>query len=74
MKRQNVKLEQLISDIEVLGFRGSSKKSVEQKPAVPARVTEEMGIEQWLQVSGEPGQVVAIFIFYDIKRLVSDSI
>lgn len=72
--RHSVKLESLIADIESLGFTVSGKQSVGSKPIVLERVMGEMGIEQWLQVSGEPGQEVAVFSMDDLRRLVSNSI
>lgn len=33
-----------------------------------------MEMEQWFQVSGEPGNIVAVLSNEDIKRLVSDAI
>lgn len=72
VERHNVKLEHLNADIESLGFTVRGKQSVEHKPAAPARVSEEMKIQQWLQVSGEPGQEVAVFSMDNLTRLVSE--
>lgn len=53
--RRCVKLDQLISDIKSLVFSVSRAPETEPKPAPRARILEKMNIDQWLQVSSEPG-------------------
>lgn len=64
----------MIADIESLGFTVSGNQSVKQTPAVPARAKRKIGMEQWLKISGPPGQEVAVFSINYLRWHVRDSV